>query len=199
MYHYHVLDFRTTYWFWCRSKYWKENEIEMTTKQSDRLAFAKSHVEKWIGNEIHPHSTIHPTAIVGDDGFGWVREVDGSYVKMPHAGNVVIKEGVEVRAFCTVDRAVVGSTIIGEFTKLDHKVHCAHNTCIGKYNSFANGCCIEGSCVIGDYNTFGAGVIVQRKVKIGSGNIFGSGCVVTKDVGDNGVYIGNPAKLLRNV
>ena len=169
----------------------------MTDKQLQRLEFAKSHKEKWIVNEIHSTAIIHPTAIIGDDGFGWVREIDGSYVKMPHAGNVVIHEGVEVRAFCTIDRAVTGSTVIGEFTKLDHKVHIGHGAKLGKYNTIAANSSIEGSCVIGDYCTIGSNVTVQRKVIVGNNVIVGSGCVVTKDVPSNAVIVGNPHKILR--
>jgi UDP-3-O-[3-hydroxymyristoyl] glucosamine N-acyltransferase len=169
----------------------------MTDKQRERLEFAKTHKEKWIDNEIHPSAIIHPTAVIGEDGFGFAREVDGSYIKMPHAGNVVIHEGVEVRAFCTIDRGVVGSTLIGEGNKLDHHVHVAHNVQIGKYNTFANGCCIEGSCEIGSYNTFGSNVVVQRKVKVGSRVRVGSGTVITKDVPDRAVIVGNPNRILR--
>lgn len=169
----------------------------MTDKQLQRLEFAKSHKEQWLGNEIHGNSKIHITAVVGGDGFGYAREADGSYIKMPHAGNVVIHEGVEVRAFCTIDRAVTGSTVIGDGNKIDHHCHIAHGVHIGKYNSFANGCSIEGSCEIGDYNTFGSMVVVQTKVKIGNHCIFGSGSVVVDDCYDCGVYVGNPAKLIR--
>lgn len=171
--------------------------MQLTEKQLKRLEFAKTHVEMHPYNNIHYSAFIHHTAVIGFDGFGWARDVDGSLVKVNHAGNVVIEKGVVIRAFVTVDRAVEGSTIIGEFTKIDHHSHIAHGVKLGKNNTLANGCIIEGSCEIGNNNTFGAGVIVQRKVKIGSNCIFGSGCVVTKDVEDNSVMVGNPARLLR--
>lgn len=162
-----------------------------------RLEYAKSIKEEYIQNDISIYVEIHKTAVIGTNGFGWVREDNGSLYKFPHRGNVIIKNDVSIRAFVTIDRAVNGSTIIEEGTKIDHHCHVAHNVQIGKHNTFANGCIIEGSCIIGDYNTFGAGVIVQRKVKVGSRCIFGSGAVVTKDVEDNSVMVGNPARLLR--
>lgn len=162
----------------------------------NRLEFAKNSVEMFPYNNVHHSVIINATAIIGNDGFGFARDVDGTLVKVNHAGNVVIEKNVEIRAFVTVDRAVNGNTIIGEGTKIDHHCHIAHNVKIGKWNTIANSCIIEGSCEVGDFNTFGAGVIVQRKVKIGSHCKFGSGAVVIKDVPDGETWVGNPARKL---
>lgn len=167
----------------------------MTEKEQARLKFAKESVERHPTNNIHSSALIHPTALIGYDGYGYARDVDGTLVKVNHAGNVVIEKGVEIRAFVTVDRAVNGSTVIREGTKIDHHCHIAHGAKIGKFNTIADNSTIEGSCEIGDYNTFGSNVVVQRKVKIGSNCIFGSGTVVTKDVPDNSVVLGNPGRI----
>ena len=176
----------------------------MRHTNTERLAFARSAKFEFPANEIHRSARIDPTStcpdnniVTGRTGFGYVRQEDNSLLEMPHAGNIVIEKDVVIRAFVTVDRAVKGSTSIGEGTKIDHHCHIAHGAKIGKHNTLANGCIIEGSCEVGDYNTFGAGVIVQTKVKIGNNCIFGSGAVVTKDVEDNSVMVGNPARLLR--
>lgn len=170
---------------------------KMKYTEKERLAFARSHQWDWPKNNISKTAMMYATSVVGGHGFGYVRDENGDLVEMPHAGNVVISDNVLIRDFVTVDRAVVGSTVIGEGTKVDHHSHIAHGAKIGKHNTFANGCIIEGSCEIGDFNTFGAGVIVQTKVKIGSGNIIGSGSVITKDIPDNEVWVGNPARFLR--
>lgn len=162
-----------------------------------RLEFARTHKEAWPRNDIDEWCFISPTAVIGKDGFGYVRQEDGTLLKVPHAGGVTIGRDVEIRQFVTIDRGVKGNTVIQEGTKVDHHCHIAHNVKIGKHNTLANGCIIEGSCEIGDFNTFGAGVIVQRKVKVGNHCIFGSGAVVTKDVEDYSVIVGNPGKLLR--
>ena len=163
----------------------------------NRLEFARSHEEHWPANTIDEWCLIYPSAKIGCDGFGYVREEDNSLLKMPHAAAVTIERDVIIREFVTVDRGVKENTVIMQGTKIDHHCHIAHNVKLGRHNTLANGCIIEGSCEIGDYNTFGAGVIVQRKVKVGSHCIFGSGAVVTKDVPDYSVMVGNPAKLLR--
>lgn len=169
----------------------------LTEQQLLRLEYARSAKEEWPGNHIHESASISDSCRIGLDGFGWVKTEDGKLIKMPHSGNVVIEKDVVVRQFVTIDRAVVGSTVIGEGTKLDHHVHIAHNAKIGKWNTFANGCSIEGSVVIGDNNTFGSHVVVQRKVKIGSRCRFGSGAVVVKDVPDGSIVVGNPGRVIR--
>jgi len=169
----------------------------MKYTEEERLAFARSHRYKLAENIIGDGVIIHYTAVVGGDGFGFVRDENKKLIEMPHAGRVVIEDDVLIRAFVTIDRGVVEDTVIGEGTRIDHHTHVAHNAKIGKHNTFANGCIIEGSCEVGDYNTFGAGVIVQTKVKIGNNCRFGSGAVVVKDVADNSVMVGNPAMWIR--
>lgn len=169
----------------------------MKYTNEERLAFAKS-ITSIQGNvSIHKSVDLHETAVIGEDGFGWVRDGDYKLLPMPHMYGVVIEKDVTIRAYVTIDRGVSRDTIIGEGTRVDHHSHLAHGCIIGKHNTLANGCIIEGSCEIGDYNTFGAGVIVQTKVKVGNNCIFGSGTVVTKDVEDNSVIVGNPGRLLR--
>lgn len=169
----------------------------MKYSKEERLEFARTHKWAYPTDEIsYSGTTIHSTAMIGTPGFGFARDEKNELVQIPHAGNVIIEKNVMIRAFVTVDRGVKDSTIIGEGTKIDHHSHVAHNVKIGKHNTLANGCIIEGSCIVGDYNTFGAGVIVQRKVRIGNNCVFGSGSVVVKDVEDNSIMVGNPARKL---
>lgn len=169
----------------------------MKYTNEERLEYLKTHNAMPGDVSIGKTALIHRTAVIGMDGFGWVRDGDFKLIPMPHMHGVVIENDVTIRAFVTIDRGVSRDTVIGEGTKIDHHCHIAHGAKIGKHNTLAAGCIIEGSCEIGDFNTFGAGVIVQTKVKVGNNCIFGSGCVVTKDAEDNSVMIGNPARLLR--
>ena len=169
----------------------------LTDKEKARLEFARQSEDARPYDRIHMSAKIDSTAIIGLRGFGYARDEDSRLVIINHSGNVVIECDVEIRALVTIDRAVKGSTTIGQGTKIDHHCHIAHNVTIGVWNTLAAHTIIEGSCVVGDGNTFGTGVIVQRKVTIGNNNLFGSGCVVTKNCLDNGVYVGNPARLIR--
>lgn len=166
----------------------------MKYTEEERLEFARTHRPIPGDVTIHNSVDLHETAVIGLDGFGWVRDGDHKLLPMPHMYGVNIEKNVTIRAYVTIDRGVSRDTEIGEGTAIDHHCHLAHGCKIGKHNALANGCIIEGSCEVGDYNTFGAGVIVQTKVKIGSHCKFGSGAVVVKDVDDNSVMVGNPAR-----
>lgn len=163
---------------------------ELTPQQEARLQYAKDSVKERPEDIIHPTAEIDPFTVIGKDGFGFARDHDGTLVKMQHAGNVIIEAQVELRAFVTVDRAVNGSTIIGEGTKVDHHCHIAHGAKIGKWNTLADNTTIEGGCQIGDYNTFGSNVVVQTKVKIGSNCVIGSNSTIVRDVPDDTIVTG---------
>ena len=61
-----------------------------------------------IGNQC----VIHQNAVIGCDGFGNARAEDGSWLKIPQLGRVIIQNDVEVRASTTVDRGAIDDTII---------------------------------------------------------------------------------------
>ena len=65
------------------------------------------------GTQLGDRVIIHCGAVIGSDGFGYTQEPDGSRIKVPQIGIVVIEEDVEIGANTAVDRARFGKTIIG--------------------------------------------------------------------------------------
>jgi UDP-3-O-[3-hydroxymyristoyl] glucosamine N-acyltransferase len=153
--------------------------------EAERLEFAKSLKEEWPDNVIHESVLVKEFACIGGDGFGYAREEDGTLVKMPHTGNVIIEENVEIGAYTCIDRAVIGSTIIGAGTKIDNLVHIAHGAKIGKNCLIVAGSVIGGSAEIGDNCFIGINASIKNKVKIGNNVTVGMGAIVLKDVPDN--------------
>ncbi|MBN2038629.1 MAG: UDP-3-O-(3-hydroxymyristoyl)glucosamine N-acyltransferase [Spirochaetes bacterium] len=92
---------------------------------------------------------VHPGTVIGADGFNFY-DRKGEKIKTPHIGIAKIGDRVEIGANCTIDRAVVDKTEIGDDTKLDNLVHIAHNVKIGKKCIIAAQAGISGSSVIGD-------------------------------------------------
>lgn len=162
----------------------------MTYSEEERLYFARTHREEWPRNYTDPTAIIGQHCAIGNDGFGYVREEDGSLLKMPHAGNVVICANVEIGSNVCIDRAVVGSTIIGEGTKIDNLVHIAHGAKIGKNCLIVAGSVIGGSCEIGDNCFIGINSSIKNKVKIGNNVTIGMGAIVLKDVPDGMTVVG---------
>ncbi|MEL7163218.1 MAG: UDP-3-O-(3-hydroxymyristoyl)glucosamine N-acyltransferase, partial [Bacteroidota bacterium] len=76
---------------------------------------------------------LHANVVIGGDGFGFNQNPEsGVYTKIPQIGNVVIENDVEIGAGTTIDRAVMGSTVIKQGVKLDNLIQIAHNVEIGK-------------------------------------------------------------------
>ena len=63
---------------------------------------------------------------VGQKGYGFI-PIKNKNIKFPHIGRVIIQDDVEIGSNCSIDRATIGSTVIGEMTKIDNLVHIAHN------------------------------------------------------------------------
>jgi UDP-3-O-[3-hydroxymyristoyl] glucosamine N-acyltransferase len=98
---------------------------------------------------IGANVTIHAGSVIGSDGFGFAPLTDGSYKKIPQIGNVVIEDFVEIGANVTIDRATMGSTLIGKGVKLDNLVQIAHNVEIGENTVMSAQVGVSGSAKIG--------------------------------------------------
>jgi UDP-3-O-[3-hydroxymyristoyl] glucosamine N-acyltransferase len=98
----------------------------------------------------------------------WVSAYSGRIQKIPQLGNVIIEDDVEIGSNCSIDRATIGSTIIGKGTKIDNLIQIAHNVKIGQNNVIAAQAGIAGSTIIGDWNQIGGQVGVVGHIKIGN-------------------------------
>ncbi|HLG35487.1 MAG TPA: UDP-3-O-(3-hydroxymyristoyl)glucosamine N-acyltransferase [Bacteroidia bacterium] len=131
---------------------------------------------------------------IGGVGFGYEKEENGKYILMPHLGNVVISDFVEVGNNTCIDRAVLGSTIISEYVKIDNLVHIAHGVFIGKNSLVIANSMIGGSVRVGENCWLAPSASVINKGEIGDGAVVGMGAVVIKRVEVNQTVAGNPAQ-----
>ncbi len=118
---------------------------------------------------IGHHCVIHPNAVIGSDGFGFAPQEDGSWKRIPHVGNVIIEDRVEIGANACVDRAALGSTIIRTGAKIDNLVHIAHNVEVGKHTAMAAQVGIAGSTKIGEGVQLGGQVGIAGHLTIADG------------------------------
>ena len=173
----------------------------------------KSHIhvghDVKIGEQttIHPHVTIyddceigsgviiHASTVIGSDGFGYTF-VEGQHLKVPHLGNVIIEDHVEVGANTAIDRATMGATVIGEGTKIDNLVQIAHSVKLGKHNILCGFTGIAGSTKTGNNVICAANVGVSDHVRIENNVVLGArtGVPPNKLLNEGTVYLGNPAR-----
>ncbi|MFC1567091.1 UDP-3-O-(3-hydroxymyristoyl)glucosamine N-acyltransferase [bacterium] len=136
---------------------------------------------------------IHSGVVIGSDGFGFVFNT-GFHNKVPQIGNVVIENNVEIGANTAIDRATVGSTKIGEGTKIDNLVQIAHNVELGKNCLVCAQVGIAGSTIIGDYVTLAGQAGLVGHINIGDKAIIAAQAGVTKSVPANETVSGYPAQ-----
>ena len=133
---------------------------------------------------------VHSGAVIGSDGFGFAREADGSWVKIPQVGRVMIGDDVEIGAGTTIDRGALGDTVIGDGVKLDNQIQVGHNVQIGPHTAMAGCVGIAGSVVIGARCTVGGGAIILGHLRIADEVNISAGTLVAKSIPKAGSYSG---------
>ncbi len=136
-------------------------------------------------------------ANIGADGFGFA-PTDEGYEKIPQLGNVVIGNGCEIGAGTTIDRATLGSTVLGDGVKLDNLIQVAHNVRIGSNTVIAAQTGIAGSTEIGEHCMIGGQVGINGHIRIAGHTRIAAKSGITASITTEGqVLQGNPALPIR--
>jgi UDP-3-O-[3-hydroxymyristoyl] glucosamine N-acyltransferase len=140
---------------------------------------------------------LHANCSIGHDGFGHAThkgpEGFAVHYKIPQAGNVVIEDDVEMGAGCAVDRATLGSTVIGKGTKFSDLISVGHGARIGPHGLVVGMVGIAGSTKIGHHVTLAGQVGVAGHLEIGNHVTVGAQSGVMNDVADRTTLMGSPA------
>lgn len=121
-------------------------------------------------------STISPLAAIGNYGnqiASGCNVMTGTVI----TSDVIINKGTLVNLNCTIGH----DCVLGEFVELSPGVH------------------ISGNCTIGDYTVFGTNATMLPKITVGKNVVIGAGAVVTKDLPDNCLAVGIPAKIIKQI
>lgn len=135
---------------------------------------------------------IHASTVVGSDGFGFALGKDG-HTKIVHAGTVRVEDNVEIGAGCTIDRGVMGETVIGRGSKLDNLIQIAHNVRIGPNCILVAQVGIAGSSELGESVTLAGQAGIAGHLKVGSGAVVMGKASVFKDIPPGAQVAGTPA------
>ncbi|MEA2709108.1 MAG: UDP-3-O-[3-hydroxymyristoyl] glucosamine N-acyltransferase [Phycisphaerales bacterium] len=153
---------------------------------------------------IYPNVTIYDDSVIGDrciihagssigtDGYGYATH-QGVHHKIPQVGNVIIEDDVEIGACCSVERAAVGSTVIGAGTKIDQLVVVGHGCKIGPHCLLVAQTGIAGSATLGHHVTLAGQTGVAGHLKIGNQVTVGAQSGIISDIGDQSTVVGSPA------
>ena len=156
-------------------------------------------VTVYAGVRIGARCVLHTGVVLGSDGFGFAREREGSYVKVPQLGSVAVGDDVEIGANTTVDRGAIDDTVIGNGVKLDNQIQVGHNVRIGEHTVIAAQTGISGSTTIGARCTIGGQAGFAGHIVVADDVVIGGGTSVTGSIRTAGVYAGGgtPADQLR--
>lgn len=145
------------------------------------------------GCRIGRRVVIHNNAVIGADGFGFARDADGKYVKIPQVGVVEIEDDVEIGALSAVDRASMGVTRIKRGTKLDNLVQIGHSVEIGEDGVVCAQVGIAGSTRVGDRVILAGQVGVADHASLGNDVIVSAQSGLHGEVPDRSRVAGSPA------
>jgi UDP-3-O-[3-hydroxymyristoyl] glucosamine N-acyltransferase len=136
---------------------------------------------------------VQNNAVIGGDGFGFAKDADGRYQKIPQVGIVVVEDDVEIGALTAVDRAALHETRIGRGTKIDNLVQIGHSVAIGGDSVLAGQVGIAGSTTLGDRVTLAGQVGVAGHLTIGADVVATAQTGIPSSVDPGRVISGYPA------
>ena len=156
--------------------------------------------------EIKPNCTIyhhcvigadcilHSGVVIGADGFGFVPNSETNYFKIPHVGNVIIEDQVEIGANSCIDRASLGSTILKQGVKLDNLIQVGHNCEIGEFTVVAAQTGFGGTTNIGKRTMIGGQVGFAGHLKIANDVKIAAQSGIAQSIEEAGLVVqGSPA------
>jgi UDP-3-O-[3-hydroxymyristoyl] glucosamine N-acyltransferase len=154
-------------------------------------------VSIYPGVRIGDRVILHAGVVLGSDGFGYLF-AGGRHQKFPQLGGLIVEDDVEIGSNSTIDRGSLGTTRIGEGTKIDNLVQIGHNVRIGRHVILVAQTGISGSTDVGDYVMMGGQTGIGDHVRIGDRAVIGgqAGVLPGKIVPEGSVLWGTPARSL---
>ena len=146
---------------------------------------------------IGKNCIVQSNSTIGLDGFGYERTAENSLERFPHLKGVIIGDNVEISSNCSIAKGSLTDTVIGDGTKLDALVRIGHNVHVGKNCLLASGTIVGGSSKVGNSCWLGINCTILDRINIGNNVIVGAGSTVTKNISDNKVVAGVPAKPIK--
>lgn len=148
---------------------------------------------------IGDHTYINSGAVIGSEGYGYYKDSSGINKKVPHLAGVMIGKHVDIGANTCIDRGTLTDTIIEDYVKIDNLCHIAHNVHIEENVNVIALSMIAGSVRLKKDAYIAPSSSVRNQLTIGKNALVGLGAVVVKNVEDNQVVSGVPAKPMKKI
>ena len=156
--------------------------------EHDSIVYPRAVIHKNV--RVGRRCIIHSGSIIGGDGFGFVKDEDGQWIKVRQIGSVLIGDDVEIGSNTTVDRGALDDTVIGNGVKIDNQVQIGHNCSIGDGTIIAGCVGIAGSVTLGKGCRIGGAAMFTGHLTVTDFVDVSAGSLVAKDILKAGRYTG---------
>jgi UDP-3-O-[3-hydroxymyristoyl] glucosamine N-acyltransferase len=155
--------------------------------------FAHAHAVVREGCRLGDDVTLQNGAVIGGDGFGFAKNGDGRWQKIPQSGPAILGDRVEVQTNACVDRASVGETRVASGAKIDNLVQVGHGSTVGENTLLCAQVGLAGSTHVGRDAILAGQAGVAGHCSIGDGAIVTAQSGVANDVDAGKTVSGYPA------
>ena len=145
------------------------------------------------GTQIGARVSIHNNAVIGSDGFGYAKDEERRWLKIPQTGRVHIEDDVEIGAGTTIDSASVGETRIARGAKIDNLVQIGHSCTVGEDTLLCAQVGLAGSSHIGNRVILAGQAGVAGHLTIGDDVVLTAKSATSHDVPAGKMLSGIPA------
>jgi UDP-3-O-[3-hydroxymyristoyl] glucosamine N-acyltransferase len=158
------------------------------------------HPNVFIGHstKIGQRCEVHPSSVIGKEGFGYAHDEKFNHTRIPHQGRVVLEDDVHVGACCTIDRGTFGETRIERGVIMDNLIHIAHNNRIGRNSVLTSGFTMAGSSKIGANFVTGGKTVVTGHIEVADNVQVSALSAISKSIPQAGQYGGHPLQPLQS-
>jgi UDP-3-O-[3-hydroxymyristoyl] glucosamine N-acyltransferase len=142
--------------------------------------------------EIGANCIVHNNSTIGSDGFGYAKDEQARWVKIPQVGRVVLEDDVEIGANTAIDCASVGETRIKRGAKIDNLVQIGHSCTVDEDALICSQTGLAGSSVIGKRVILAGQVGIAGHLKVGDDAVLTAKSATSHDVAPGKVISGVP-------
>jgi len=140
---------------------------------------------------------IKDGAVLGSEGWGFIKDEEGIPFHPPQLGHILLEDNVWIGSNSTIERAMTEDTVIGADVKVDDLVHIGGGSHIGAKSELTAGVVIASNVFIGKNVHVAPNAVIRENLHIGDNVLVGQGAVVIDNLPAGHIYVGNPARLLK--
>lgn len=140
-------------------------------------------------------STILNGGVIGETPYSFGFGPKNHSIRFPATGRVIIGRNVEIGNNVVISRGVSDATVLSDDCRVNDLAHIGNTVFVGKRSLIMANCDISARVAIGEECWIGQSAVLIQAIRIGNNVQIGAAAVVTRDIPNNVVAFGSPAKI----